>query len=91
MGGANSGASVRLVVHSSDMSKAVPPRGVSVLTAEINRKPLIGFLWVGTILLFIGLAISMYRRFTEETVARKLSSVKLPVENKQTEVQGVEN
>ena len=88
MGGANSGASVRLVVHSSNMSKAAM---MPVLTAEISKKPLIGFLWAGSILLFIGLAISMYRRFTEETVARKLSSVKLSVENKQTEVQGVEN
>ncbi len=65
MGGANSTSSVRMVVHSGGMaSTAVAP----VLTAEVSRKPLINFLWAGTILLFIGLAISMYRRFTSRPV-----------------------
>ncbi len=74
MGGASSTPSVRMIVHSGDIAKAaVTP----VLTAEIDRKPLIDFLWAGTVLLFIGLIISMYRRFTEESVSRKLSSVNL--------------
>ncbi|HEY9167754.1 MAG TPA: cytochrome c-type biogenesis CcmF C-terminal domain-containing protein [Candidatus Kryptonia bacterium] len=67
--GAGSPATVNLAVHSGDMSAASVP----TLTAEVSRKPLIGLLWAGTIILFIGLAISMYRRFTEETVARRLS------------------
>ncbi len=74
MGGPNSTSSVRLVVHSSGMSQAAV---MPVLTAEISRKPLINFLWAGTILLFIGLIISMYRRFTEESASRKLSPVSL--------------
>ncbi len=72
MGGANSKASVRLVVHSGDVAKAAT---TPVLTAEISRKPLIGFLWAGTVLLFIGLIISLYRRFTEESVSKRLSPV----------------
>ncbi len=100
MGGPNSTASVRMVVHSGNMSNAaVAP----VLTAEISRKPLIGFLWAGTVLLFIGLIISMYRRFTEESVSKKMSPVSLSesmnnssaVENpggdgKKTEVENVQ-
>jgi cytochrome c-type biogenesis protein CcmF len=74
MGGANSTASVRLAVHSTGMAQTAPR---PVLTAEISEKPLIGFLWAGTILLFIGLSISMYRRFTEETISRRLSSTEL--------------
>ncbi len=75
MGGANSTASVRMVVHSGNVAEAaVTP----VLTAEISRKPLISFLWAGTILLFIGLIISMYRRFTEERISRRLSPVGIP-------------
>jgi cytochrome c biogenesis factor len=74
MGGAGSAPSVRMIVHSGETAKAaVTP----VLTAEIDRKPLIDFLWAGTVLLFIGLIISMYRRFTEESSSRKLSPVNL--------------
>jgi len=69
MGGPNSEASVRLAVHPADMAQ-LP--NLPVLTAEVSRKPLIGFLWAGTILLFIGLAISMHRRFTEESMARRV-------------------
>ena len=72
--GGNSTASVRLAVHSSG---AMQDASVPVLTAEISKKPLISFLWAGTILLFLGLAISMYRRFTEETNQGSLSSMKL--------------
>ena len=83
MGGPNSTSSVRLVVHSSDMSQAAV---VPVLTAEISRKPLINFLWAGTILLFIGLIISMYRRFSEESASRKLSPVSVSETAEQSSV-----
>ncbi|MGC8653501.1 MAG: cytochrome c-type biogenesis CcmF C-terminal domain-containing protein, partial [Candidatus Kryptoniota bacterium] len=70
MGGGE--ASVRVVVHSQDISSASI---VPILTVEISRKPLISFLWGGTVILFIGLIISLYRRFNEESVALKFSSV----------------
>ncbi len=63
--GAGSAASVRLAVHSNDMSKSI---AVPVLTAEVSIKPLIGFLWAGTILLFVGLSISVHRRFTSRPI-----------------------
>ena len=89
MGGANSTASVRLAVHSS---KAASAASLPVLTAEVSVKPLIGFLWAGTVVLFIGLLISMYRRFTDESATRKLSSTKIaPVERKEREVANVED
>ncbi|MFZ1081035.1 MAG: cytochrome c-type biogenesis CcmF C-terminal domain-containing protein, partial [Candidatus Kryptoniota bacterium] len=84
MGGQNNTASVRLAVHSANMAQVA---SLPVLTAEVSRKPLIGFLWAGTILLFVGLTISMYRRFTEETIMRRLSSMKMPLENN---VSGIE-
>ncbi len=74
MGAPGNTASVRIAVHAAGMSQVA---SVPVLTAEVSKKPLIGFLWAGTILLFVGLAISMYRRFTEETISRRLSSMKL--------------
>jgi len=77
MGGPNRTASIRVAVHSSNMAEV---SRVHVLTAEVSRKPLIGFLWTGTILLFIGLAISMYRRFTEESIMRRLSHGGVPAE-----------
>jgi len=80
-GGENSTASVRLAVHSSGTMQAAT---VPVLTAEVSKKPLINFLWAGTIILFLGLAISMYRRFTDETIYRRLSSVKLSKQVSQT-------
>jgi cytochrome c-type biogenesis protein CcmF len=83
MGGPNKTASVRLAVHSTNMAQIA---SLPVLTAEVSRKPLIGFLWAGTILLFVGLAISMYRRFTEETTMRKLSSMEVPVESHVCEI-----
>jgi cytochrome c-type biogenesis protein CcmF len=95
--GGNSTASVRLAVHSSGATQAA---SVPVLTVEVSKKPMIGFLWAGTIVLFLGLAISMYRRFTEETIHKKLSSVKLSPQNlglnkkeedNKVEVQNVEN
>lgn len=74
MGGPNNTASVKLAIHSTSMIQSA---SVPVLTVEVSKKPLIGFLWAGTILLFVGLAFSMYRRFTEDTISRGLSSVKL--------------
>ena len=69
MGGPNSTASVRLAVHSTNIAQVTSS---PVLTAEISRKPLIGFLWAGTILLFVGLVISMYRRFTEKPIPQTI-------------------
>ncbi len=87
MGGPGSTSSVTLVVHSAGVSSAaVTP----VLTVEIDKKPLIDLLWAGTILLFIGLAISMYRRFTEESVSRKLSPVTVSPETKAAETENVQ-
>jgi cytochrome c-type biogenesis protein CcmF len=75
MGGPNNNASVRLAVHSGN-----PTSMNRILTAEISRKPLINFLWAGTIFLFIGLSVSMYRRFTEK-VARQPFSVEYQSNN----------
>ncbi len=87
MGGPGSTSSVTLVVHSASVNDAA---AAPILTVEIDKKPLIGFLWAGTILLFIGLGISMYRRFTEESVARKLSPVMVSVETNEAETQNVQ-
>ncbi len=94
MGDAKTVPSVRLVVHSAGAARqaAVLP----VLTAEIDIKPLIGLLWVGTIVLFIGLIISIYRRFSEGSASGKPSPVKLKEEprgaavNEKTEVENVQ-
>jgi len=97
MGGPGQAASVRLAVHSTSMTQVA---AVPVLTAEISRKPLIGFLWAGTILLFVGLAISMYRRFTEEKTqegssllesADQVSKLHVEKEVNKAEVQNVES
>ncbi|HUI31322.1 MAG TPA: cytochrome c-type biogenesis CcmF C-terminal domain-containing protein [Candidatus Acidoferrales bacterium] len=78
MGGANGTASVRLAVHSVDMVQSV---SLPVLTVEVSKKPLIGFLWAGTILLFVGLAISMYRRFAEGKIPRSVSGIPMRDQN----------
>ncbi len=61
MGQPGTTSSVRLALHSAEMTNVSSP---PVLTAEISRKPLIGFLWAGTLIMFVGLAITLYRRFT---------------------------
>ncbi len=98
MGGPNSTAGVRLAIHSTGMIQSA---SVPVLTVEVSKKPLIGFLWAGTVLLFIGLAISMYRRFTEDNISQGLPSVELSQQisasggvkqaKKEFEVENVEN
>ena len=80
-------ASLRLVVHSQQASQAA---AVPVLTVEISRKPLISLLWGGTIVLFVGLIISVYRRFTEESVAKKFSSVVVSVQAEKEERKNAE-
>lgn len=80
-------ASVRAVVHSQNSTQAA---AVPVLTVEISKKPLITLLWGGTIVLFIGLIISLYRRFSEESITHRLSSITVSGQSKKEERENVE-
>ena len=41
-----------------------------LLVLEVSRKPLINLLWLGTVLIMLGLAISTYRRAKESKTNR---------------------
>jgi cytochrome c-type biogenesis protein CcmF len=47
-----------------------PESGKNLLVLEVSRKPLINVLWLGTILIMVGLVIATYRRTKESNMVR---------------------
>jgi cytochrome c-type biogenesis protein CcmF len=48
-----------------------PETGKNLLVLEVSRKPLINFLWLGTVLIMTGLVIATYRRAKESKYSQK--------------------